>query len=146
MKTPVLVVPMLAALAFAACGKSPEAQAAQKEITEALDATRNLVLSSIEDLKQKAEPQVARLGEGLADLQKQLAQRGEQAAAQVKPLLADAEARLTEAKQRLTAARDASGEQAQQALAELQSSLRSAGQAFAEAKQALQQQPEAPPK
>lgn len=146
MKTFVLVLPMVAALSFAACGKSPEAQAAQKEIGEALDATKNLVLKSIEDLKQKAQPQVDRLGEDLANLRAQLQQRGEQVAAKAKPLLADAEARLAEAKQRLSAARDASGEKTQEALAELQSSLRSALQAFGRAAQALQQKPETPPK
>ncbi|MBL9079641.1 MAG: hypothetical protein JNL08_19210 [Planctomycetes bacterium] len=140
-----LLVPVLfAVVAFAACGESAEARAARKEITEAIDATRDLVLSSLADLKQKAEPQIDRLGEGLLALRAEAEARGQQLSAAAAPLVQKAEASLAEAKQRLSAARDASAEKTAAALAELQASLRSAGEALAAAKQSLQA--DTPPK
>lgn len=141
----VLVATCLA-FCIPACGESAEAKAAHEEILEAFDATKDLVVSSLSDLQQKAEPYADRLEEGLTSLRAELAQRGEQVKAQAAPLLAAAEARYAEAKQRLAAARDASADEAKQALAELQASLRAAGNAFAEARQALQQPSDAAPK
>lgn len=138
------VLALVAAATLTGCGKSPEAQAAHKEISEAFDATKNLVIRSLADLKQKAEPQVDRLGEGVAALRAEVESRGQQVADAAAPLVQKAEASLAEAKQRLAAARDASADKASAALAELQASLRSAGEAFAAAKQSLQE--EAPPK
>lgn len=134
-----VLVAILLAVSFPACGESAEAKAAQEEILEALDATKNLVVASLSDLKQKAEPYADRLGDGLSSLRAELAQRGEQVKAEAAPLVAAAEARLSEAKQRLAAARDASADEAKQALAELQASLRAAAAAFAAAREALQQ-------
>lgn len=144
MTTRSFLVAILAAFVLVACGESAEARAAKKEIFEALDATRNLAVTSLSDLQQKAEPYAAQLGDGLANLRTELAERGEQVKAKAAPLVAEAEARFAEAKQRLAAARDASADEAKQALADVQSGLRRAGEAFEEARRALQSDEAAP--
>jgi hypothetical protein len=97
-------------LLLSSCGDSVEARDARREIEEAADATRDLVVATWNDLAERAEPQLEELRVRLAELREAAARRGDAALAEVRPALAEAERKLEQIGDEIAAAKDRSAE------------------------------------